>query len=56
MTLAETVEFIYSWILTDGLSAVIRELAVGWLFALLGIGKMLIETFEATAKGKATRM
>lgn len=56
MTLGETVEFVYDWIVTDGLSAVIRELAIGWLFALLGIGKLLMETFEQTAAAKAKRI
>ena len=56
MTLAETVEFVYDWAVTDGLTAVIRELAIGWLFALLGIGKLLMETFESTASKKPTRM
>ena len=56
LTLAETVTILFDWILTDGLGATLRELGIGWLFALLGIGKMLIETFEATAKRKITRI
>ena len=55
-TFGEVIEIVFSWIVTDGLVAVIKELAIGWLFAVLGIFQMVAEIFRGTKSEKLTKL
>jgi len=55
-TFGEIVTIMLHWATTEGLGAVIKEIAVGWLFAVMGVWKLLSETFRQTKTGKLKKL
>ena len=55
-TFGEIVAFMLEWAMGEGLAVVLKEIALGWLFALLGIFQLLRVTFRQTKVEKVVRL